>query len=88
MEGGFDDEGNFVYIPFSDLNKMTDYFRRKVINLFLKKDMINEDFARNLLSWKNSGFSIDNSVHILTNKARLNLSEYILDVSGFCEAKY
>lgn len=77
LEGGFDDEGNFVYIPFSDLKKMTEYFRQKVINLFLKDDMINEGFARNLLSWKNSGFSIDNSVQILTNKARVNLSEYI-----------
>jgi len=77
LEGGFDDEGNFVYIPFSDLKKMTEYFRRKVINFFLKNDMINEDFARNLLSWKNSGFSIDNSVQILTDKARVNLSEYI-----------
>ncbi len=77
LEGGFDNEGNFVYIPFSDLKKMTEYFRRKVINLFLKIKMINEDFARNLMSWKNSGFSIDNSVQILTNKARVNLSEYI-----------
>ncbi|MCD6298628.1 MAG: transposase [Deltaproteobacteria bacterium] len=77
LEGGFYDEGNFVYIPFSDLKKMTEYFRRKVINLFLKNDMINEGFARNLLSWRNSGFSIDNSVQILTDKARVNLAEYI-----------
>ncbi len=77
LEGGFDEEGNFVYIPFSSLQKMTEYFRRKVINLFLKDEMINEDFARNLLSWMHSGFSIDNSVQILTDKARVNLSEYI-----------
>ena len=77
LEGGFDEEGKFVYIPFSSLQKMTEYFRRKVIGLFLKNNMINEGFARNLLSWKNSGFSIDNSVQILTDKARVNLSEYI-----------
>jgi len=29
---------------------MTEYFRRIVITLFLKKNLINEDFARNLLS--------------------------------------
>ncbi len=56
---------------------MTEYFRRKVIGLFLKNNMINEGFARNLMSWKNSGFSIANSVQILTDKARVNLSEYI-----------
>ena len=77
LEGGFDEEGNFVFIPFSSLQKMTEYFRRRVIGLFLKNNMINEGFARNLLSWKNSGFSIDNSVQILTDKARVNLSEYI-----------
>ena len=77
LEGGFDEEGNFVFIPFSGLEKMTEYFRRKVINLFLKKNLISVDFTRNLLSWKNSGFSIDNSVRILTDKARISLSEYI-----------
>ena len=77
LEGGFDEEGNFVYIPFSSLQKMTEYFRRRVIGLFLKNNMINEGFARNLLSWKHSGFSIDNSVQILNDKARINLSEYI-----------
>jgi len=77
LEGGVDEEGNFVFIPFSSLQKMTEYFRRRVIGLFLKNNMINEGFARNLLSWKNSGFSIDNSVQILTDKARVNLSEYI-----------
>ena len=75
--GGFDEDMNFIYIPFSNLKKMTEYFRRKVITLFLKNDLINEDFASNLLSWRNSGFSIDNSVQILTDKTRINLSEYI-----------
>jgi len=77
LEGGFDEDGNFVFIPFSSLQKMTEYFRRRVIGLFLKNNMINEEFAGNLLSWKHSGFSIDNSVQILTYKARVNLSEYI-----------
>jgi len=35
LEGDFDDEGTFFYIPFS------------------------EGFARNLLSWKHSGFNQD-----------------------------
>jgi hypothetical protein len=34
---------------------MTEYFRRKFIGFFLKKKLINEQFARNLLSWKHSG---------------------------------
>ena len=26
LDGGFDDDMNFIYIPFSDLKKMTEYF--------------------------------------------------------------
>jgi hypothetical protein len=36
-------------------------FRRSVIKYFQEKELRNEKFARNLLSWKHSGFSIDNS---------------------------
>ena len=44
---------------------------------FLKRGLISEDFAKNLHFWRNSAFSIDNSIQILTDKARVNLSEYI-----------
>ncbi len=50
LEGGFDSEGAFFYIPFAGLQKMTEYFRRKVIRLFVEKGLIHEDFARKLLS--------------------------------------
>jgi len=62
LEGGFNEEGRFVYIPISNTRKMTELFRRLVIKYFTDKKLLNDDFARNLVSWKNSGFSIDNSV--------------------------
>jgi Putative transposase len=77
LEGGFDEDGNFLFIPFSGLEKMSEYFRRKVINLFLEKNLITKNFSRNLLGWKHSGFSIDNSVRIFTDRARTSLTEYI-----------
>jgi len=43
----------------------------------LEKNLITNSFSRNLLAWKHSGFSIDNSVRILTDKARISLAEYI-----------
>ena len=64
IEGGFDDKGNFVYLPISSTVRMTELFRRLVIKHFQDKKLINDDFTQNLLSWKNSGFSIDNSVMI------------------------
>jgi len=77
IEGGFDEGGRFVSIPFAGLQKMTEYFRRKVIWLFVEKELINEEFARNLLSWKHSGFSIDNSVRMLDRKSKENIGQYM-----------
>jgi hypothetical protein len=50
-----------------------------VIRFFSRKGLLNEKPAANLLSWKNSGFSVDNSVRILPHddKARSGLSQYI-----------
>jgi len=77
LEGGFDDEGTFVYIPFSGLQSMAEVFRRRVIKLLVDRRLLAEDFAQNLLSWKHSGFSIDNSVRILDESAQESLAEYI-----------
>ncbi len=44
--------------------KMTEYFRQRIIRYFLKTERINKSMAHNLLSWKHSGFSIDNSVEM------------------------
>jgi hypothetical protein len=54
-------------------------FRRLVIRYFTDKKLLNDDFALNLLSWKNSGFSIDNSIKIAANdvRARKSLAQYI-----------
>ena len=61
---------------------MTELFRRKGIRCFEEKKLINPVFVLNLLSWKNSGFSIDNSVRIYgsDNKARESLAQYIVRV--------
>jgi hypothetical protein len=79
IEGGFDEEGGFVYLPISNTSNMTELFRRKVIKYFEDNKLINSDFAQNLLSWRNSGFSIDNSIRLYgsDNKARESLSQYI-----------
>ncbi|MBS3763816.1 MAG: transposase [Planctomycetes bacterium] len=77
LEGGFDDEGTFFFIPFSGLQSMVEIFRRRVIKLLVERELLNEDFARNLLCWKHSGFSIDNSVRILDESSQESLAEYI-----------
>ena len=85
LEGGFDDEGTFFFIPFSGLQsygltkpfRLQRSFRRRVIKLLVDREILNEGFARNLLSWKHSGFSMDNSVRILDEFSQASLAEYI-----------
>ncbi|MFW6228748.1 MAG: hypothetical protein ACOC2V_04750 [Alkalispirochaeta sp.] len=48
-------EGTFFYVPFSGLQSMVEVFRRRVITLLVDRELLNEDLARNLVSWKHSG---------------------------------
>ena len=50
-----------------------------IIKFFLDRKLINESFAQNLLTWRHSGFSINNEIRIngSDEKARENLSQYI-----------
>lgn len=77
LEGGFDNHGRFFYIPFGGLEAMVELFRRRVIQILTEKGLLDEKLSSNLLSWKHSGFSIDNSVRILDHRAQENLAEYI-----------
>jgi len=77
LEGGFDQDGTFFFIPISNLTSMTEVFRRRVLALLVDRKVLNDQFARNLMSWKHSGFSIDNSVRILDHNTQESLSEYI-----------
>ncbi|MBA7643238.1 hypothetical protein ES703_50958 [subsurface metagenome] len=51
-----------------------------MIKLFVDRGLLDRSFALKILSWKHSGFSVDNSVPIpaYSNKARVNLSQYII----------
>jgi len=79
LEGGFDGQGRFIHVPLGDLSQMSEYFRRMIIDFFLQKKLITEKLAQNLLSWRHSGFSVDNRVKIpaFSQKAREAISQYI-----------
>ena len=79
IEGGFDEDGNFIFIPIADLEKMKELFRRLVIKYFVDAKLLSQELANNLLSWKHSGFSIDNSIRIAAsdNKAREAIAQYM-----------
>jgi len=79
LEGGFDSAGQFYYLPISDTTSMAECLRRRSIALFLKLDLITQQFAETLRCWKHSGFSVDNSVRLDggDHKARQALAQYI-----------
>ncbi len=77
LEGGFDEAGRFIHVPLTGLGQMTEVFRRRLIWLLVEKELLAESFAQSLLSWRNSGFSIDNSVRLINAKSKESLAEYI-----------
>jgi hypothetical protein len=77
LEGGFDKDGTFFSVPFSGLQAMTEVFSRHVIWLLVEKKLLSEDFAANLLSWRHSGFSIDNSVRLTDARTQESVAQYI-----------
>ena len=80
LEGGIDEAGSFHHIPIKDTAKLIEIFRRRVLTLFVDRGLLDSHFARKILSWNHSGFSVDNSVPIpaSSRKARVNLSQYIV----------
>jgi SOS response regulatory protein OraA/RecX len=78
LEGGVNEE-RFYHLSVGDTKPLCEVFRQKVIRYFTRKGLLNEQMASSLLTWVNSGFSVDNSVRLLSqdNKARSNLSQYI-----------
>jgi hypothetical protein len=59
LEGGFDPSGRFVHVPRLDLARLSQYFRASMVDLFFKRQLINERLAHNMLQWDHSGFSVD-----------------------------
>ena len=83
LEGGFDREGRFIHVPSLNLAKLSEYFRASMVAFFLKRTLLNERLARNMLGWTHSGFSVDLTVKIpaSSSKACEALAQYIARVS-------
>jgi hypothetical protein len=66
-------------VPSLNLDKLSQYFRSSMVAFFLKRSLLNERLARNMLGWTHSGFSVDLTVKIpaTSSKAREALAQYI-----------
>jgi hypothetical protein len=68
----------FFFIPIGAGAELSEAWRHKVVALFLDKGLLNREFARTLLSWRHSGFSIHSGTRIYDKEARQGLCQYIL----------
>jgi len=57
---------------------LTEIWRRRVIALFLDKGLRNTEFARKILAWQHSGFSIESETRILDQPPREALCQYLV----------
>jgi len=78
LEGGFDRNDTFFFIPLGATAALTEIWRCRVIALFLEKGLLNPDFARKILAWQHAGFSIESGTRVLDQPTREALSQYLV----------
>jgi hypothetical protein len=61
---GWDGRGEWVAVPFIDTQKAEELFRHGVLGLLKDKGLLSQERIKVLLSWRKSGFGVDNSVRI------------------------
>jgi hypothetical protein len=79
LEGGFDPEGQFCFLPIHDTAPLAQLLRQRTLGLFLKLSLITKQFSETLRCWRHSGLSVDNSVRLDVgdHTARKALAQYI-----------
>ena len=63
-EGLFKRDGFFIRISKVDMDRCTEAWRARVLDLLLREEKINEDVVRSMRGWPHLGFRIDNWVRI------------------------
>ncbi len=68
--GGWTGSGEWVPVPYVSPSAAERLFRHKVISLLQRTGLLDENRTRLLLSWRNSGFSVHNSVTVPAGDGR------------------
>ena len=61
-DGGFRPDGTFVHLPLHDVATLTEAFRRAVLNMFVKRELMDIETAQGMLAWPHSGFHVHDAV--------------------------
>ena len=63
-DGGFRPYCTFVLIPLHDVVTLTEAFRRTVLKLFVKRELMDIETAQGMLNWPHSGFHTHDGVWV------------------------
>ncbi len=66
-DGVFVESGTFRVLPPIPTVLLAEPLRHAVLDYLVEDEAITEEFAHRLLSWKHSGFSVDNTVGVGAN---------------------
>ena len=63
-DGGFRADGTFVPLPLHDVTTLTEAFRRAVLRLFVRRELMDVETAHGMLAWPHSGFHVHDGVWV------------------------
>jgi hypothetical protein len=78
LEGGFDSQDRFFFIPIGASDAFQEIWRRRAIGFFLKQRLLDESSAESMFGWRYSGFSAEAGTRVYDDAARQFLSQYIV----------
>ena len=78
-DGGFRPDGTFVRLPLHDVTTLTEAFRRAVLELFVKRELMDVETAHGMLNWPHSGFHAHDGVWVAADD-----TEFALRLARYC----
>jgi len=78
--GGWNAAGQWVPVPYLDHRMAEELFRHRVLRLLKKQHLLSDERIELLLSWRRSGFNIDDSVRIPAGEGKTleHVARYML----------
>ena len=78
-DGGFRPDGTFVHLPLHDVATLTEAFRRAVLKMFVKRELLDIETAQGMLAWPHSGFHVHDAVWVAADD-----KEFTVRLARYC----
>ncbi len=78
-DGGFRADSTFVPLPLHDVTTLTEAFRRAVLRLFVRRELMDVETAQGMLAWPHSGFHVHDGVWVAADDR-----EFAVRLARYC----